>query len=63
MPDDLPTLDERRDMYAQWRSKLNQRAADNRALVDEVAAEDDGLGDEWSPERLFAESRALDQPA
>lgn len=51
-----PSLEERRADYAAWRSKLGQRAAENRALVEE---KDDApaLSDEWSPEALFAHSR------
>lgn len=50
-----PTLDDRRADYAAWRSKLNQRAAENKASVEEVV-EVSAPSTDWSPEGLFSYS-------
>lgn len=60
MPDDLPPLEERRDIYAAWRTKLNGRAAANRAIAVDLTEPEPALADEWSPEALFAESRRVE---
>lgn len=54
-----PTLEDRRADYAAWRSKLNQRAAENKAAV-EVEPEVTAPSNEWSPEALFAYSSKAD---
>ena len=51
-----PTLEDRRADYAAWRAKLNQRAAENRAIV-EAAEEAPAPSEDWSPEALFTYSR------
>lgn len=63
MPDELslvgelPPLEDRRAVYLAWRESLAERARRNRELL----ADDDqpSLSPEWSPERLFEESRRL----
>jgi hypothetical protein len=55
-----PSLEDRRAAYAAWRSKLGQRAAENRAAVEEPRQPVAALSDEWSPEALFARSRTAD---
>lgn len=56
MSDDLLPLEERRAVYQAWRSQLNERAQRNRDLID-LRDEPAPVSDEWSPERLFEESR------
>lgn len=59
MSNDQPPVEDRRAMYAAWRSRLDQRVARNRELLDDDDDRLPPLADDWSPERLYEESRRL----
>jgi hypothetical protein len=55
MADEVLPLEERRALYAAWRTTMTERVERNRALIDlrDQADPQSEASDEWAPERLF----------
>lgn len=65
MADEVLPLEERRALYAAWRTTMTERVERNRALVDlrDGAEPQPPVSDEWAPERLFVFASPADSHA